>query len=383
MNMKPEQNRQNIKGNFLLFILSVGAIEAALLLLKKNFYENIGNLIIFVILTAVTLFCLQSESKDKRIGVKEGAVYFGLLCLCILSVFLPYLLRPVFFAGMVISCMTTVAGGLAVQNYFILLNVLLAEEPIEVVFYYIIIGSLACIFSDYLKNKKTFPFVLVIMLSVQLTLYAGMKITIEGTYHLKDIGAIIVSDIIAAIGMILFLNLKNRKKDNPLEAVLSPDHELLCRFREYSKEQYLHGQRVSMLAQGMAEKVGADILLSKAGGLYYKIGKIEGKDYIVHGLEIADKYGFPENLTAILKQHPKKNIVPLTIEAAIVMLADTVVSSFEHIYKTHPEISFDKQKVLEQILNSRLEKGYLNQSGMTLHMYYELKNYLMEEGSSL
>lgn len=379
MTMKTKRNLQNGKGDFLLFTISLIFIEIALFLLKRSLNETIGSFLIFSLLTGVVLFGLQSVSKNQNLDRKESAVFLIFLTLSLVSVPLPYLLRPLFLAGMMTVCMMSLSAGMMVQIYVILLNSWLSGDSVERIFYYLTAGIIACIFAHSLKNKRTFLFVFLILLSTQYSLYAGMKILTMDTFEIQEILAILLSNLVTGLCMALFLKREKKESSNSLKILLTPDFPLLNYLREFSEEEYRHSEKVGVLSEKMAEKAGADPLLAKAGGLYYKVGRIDGKDYIRHGAELAIKYNFPENLIEILKQHPK-NTVSLSLESTIILLADTLISGFEHIHKTHPDLPYDRKKVIEQIFNSRLEKGYLEYSDMTLHTYFELKHYLMEEG---
>jgi putative nucleotidyltransferase with HDIG domain len=136
---------------------------------------------------------------------------------------------------------------------------------------------------------------------------------------------------------------------------------------------------VARLSERVADKIGADSLLACAGGYYHKIGKLEGKDYIKHGIEIALSYSFPQELIDIIKQHTGRNNTPKSTEAAIVMLADTVISAFEYLEDKQNELVFDKDIVIDQVIDSKLNKNMLDESGLSLKMFREIKKCFKQE----
>ena len=98
------------------------------------------------------------------------------------------------------------------------------------------------------------------------------------------------------------------------QLLLSEDNELLVRMKKYSEALYNHSRLIGDLSARAASLIGADEVLSRAGGYYHEIGKIVGRDYIEEGLKLADKYGFPDELKEIIKQHNIKYDKPTFVK---------------------------------------------------------------------
>jgi putative nucleotidyltransferase with HDIG domain len=129
------------------------------------------------------------------------------------------------------------------------------------------------------------------------------------------------------------------------EVLCDLDNELVQKMKQYSESLYNHSVRIGDLSLRAALEVGADEMLALAGGLYHEVGKINGKNYIEEGLIIAEEYAFPKELKAILKEHNIKYEKPNSVEAAIVMLSDNVVSTIEYIEK-NDDHKFSSNKVI-------------------------------------
>lgn len=162
------------------------------------------------------------------------------------------------------------------------------------------------------------------------------------------------------------------------ELLCSLDHELLKRLRQFSVSLYSHAIRIADLSGRAAVKIGADELISRAGGLYHEIGKINGKNYIEEGLKLADEYAFPQELKAILKEHNIKYEKPNSVEAAIVMLSDNVVSTIEYLEKTG-ERRHTNDKIIDNIFQMRLDKGNFDSAGLSLTDFKKLKEFYITE----
>jgi len=156
------------------------------------------------------------------------------------------------------------------------------------------------------------------------------------------------------------------------------DNELINKMKQHSEVQYQHALHIGDLSQRAALEIGANEKLAFAGGLYHEIGKIRGKNYIEEGLCIAADYSFPNELKAILKEHNIKFEKPSTIEAAIVMLSDSVVSTLEYIEK-NDEHKFTTNKVIENIFQLRMDKGTFDATDLSLKDYKKLKEFYQKE----
>ncbi len=164
------------------------------------------------------------------------------------------------------------------------------------------------------------------------------------------------------------------------ELLLSEQNGLLIRLKEYSENIYRHSLLIGEISGRAAEWIGADIHLAKAGGYYHEIGKINGNDYIAEGQIIAENHGFPRELKAILRQHNIKHEKPSSVEAAIVMLTDTVVSTLDYIRKTEDK-KYTVEKIIDNIFQMRMDKGTFDESGLSLKDYKALKEFYLREFS--
>lgn len=162
------------------------------------------------------------------------------------------------------------------------------------------------------------------------------------------------------------------------EVLVQEDNELLQKIREYSEFLYRHCLKTADISQRAAHAVGADELLSRAGGLYHEAGKINGKDYIVEGLKLAEEYAFPKELKSIIRQHNIKYDKPTSVEAVIVMLSDNLLSTFEYI-KKQGDNKLSPDKVIDNIFQMRMEKGTFDEAGLSVKDFKLLKAFYHNE----
>ncbi len=162
------------------------------------------------------------------------------------------------------------------------------------------------------------------------------------------------------------------------DVLCSKENELMMKLKAHSETLYDHALSIAEISGRAAGQIGAGEQLAYAGGLYHEIGKINGKNYIEEGLAIAEDYAFPRELKSIIKEHNIKYDKPGSVEAAIVMLTDSVVSTIEYISKTE-EHKFTPQKVIDSIFQMRMEKGTLDQSHLSLRDFKLLKEFFLKE----
>lgn len=176
---------------------------------------------------------------------------------------------------------------------------------------------------------------------------------------------------------------KIQQEEARLQTLIAPDYELLLRLQGYSEELLRHSQRISALSAGAAEAIGGNIMLAKAGGLYHEIGRMEDEDdYIEAGTRIGQEYDFPEKLLAVMRQHSTGFELPKSMEAAVVMLSDCIVSTSEFLVKNGKREMLSDEQLINSIFQNRLEKGNLEFAGMTLEQIQDLQNFYIRNAFS-
>lgn len=165
-----------------------------------------------------------------------------------------------------------------------------------------------------------------------------------------------------------------------LSAVLEADYGLLLRLQEYSGPLFMHSMRISSVSAQAARYMGGNAQLAQAGGLYHEIGRITNeKDYIRAGIELLQENDFPEELIAIIRQHSTGNEKPKTLEAAIVMLTDCIISTSDYLEKTGHRGEISDEKLVNSIFQNRLEKGNLDEAGLTEEQIESLRQFYRKQ----
>lgn len=151
--------------------------------------------------------------------------------------------------------------------------------------------------------------------------------------------------------------------------------ELLLELRTKNKSSYAQAILVGKLAAETASSIGLNAELTKAAGLYRRIGKIRENNDEYTSTEIAKEYNFPEPLIYLLDQL-NHNIIEQK-EAALLLITDGVISYYSivrHVQKTDISV----EKIVDTIVSKKIFQGEFNESGLSMQECFLLREKLIE-----
>ncbi|SJZ96293.1 HD family phosphohydrolase [Selenihalanaerobacter shriftii] len=194
---------------------------------------------------------------------------------------------------------------------------------------------------------------------------------------------------------------------------------LLKKLMVEAPSTYQHSTVVGNLAEAAADAVDADALLVRVGAYYHDIGKIKRPyfftenqfskenphdklspnlstliitSHVKDGVELAKKYGLPNKIIDIIRQHHAKSLVsffyqealhddkyenvneeefrypgpkPQTKESAIIMLADITEAATRSKVEVHSNPG-KLEVVVRELIRNKLDEGQLDESDLTL-----------------
>lgn len=161
--------------------------------------------------------------------------------------------------------------------------------------------------------------------------------------------------------------------------LLAEDFPLVEKLQAYSPELYRHSYRIGELSGRAVEAIGGDSVLARAGGFYHEIGRITGEEnYIEAGVALGEEYSFPEELQAVIRQHSTSYELPKSVEAAVVMLSDCIISTSDYLEKSGMREKLSDEKLVHSVFQNRLSKGNLKESGMSVEQLECLQAYFVQ-----
>ncbi len=161
---------------------------------------------------------------------------------------------------------------------------------------------------------------------------------------LVDAGWVALSGVISTMLVVGSLSIWENAFDltTParLNELLNINHPLLKQMMYEAPGTYQHCMNVAALAEGAAQRIGADPLLARVGALYHDVGKLRRPLYFMenqHGENIHDTLS-PEESASIIISHQKDSATILTkhkLPSAVVRIASehhgsSLVSYFYH-----------------------------------------------------
>nr|WP_295678586.1 HD domain-containing protein [uncultured Lachnoclostridium sp.] len=299
------------------------------------------------------------------------------LDLCILA---KYLTRWISFLYAVLVTLSLYITMLVTKNDFSL-NELFTEKNIgyyTCVFVILLLSFVSGSIVNYISNKKVRKEIHFIDNNSEFA--TSLEECNEATtreVHM-DLSSIALDTKELEEGFLQQAGLQEVKNTFTIQEVANLRFPLMKRLEEESPKLYIHSKSIAYLSQKAAECIGAKEDVAFVGGLYHEIGRLLGADYVKNGEELAIQYKLPKEVSDMIRQHNFKVELPKTKEAAIVMLSDNILSTILYL-KNSGETSITAEKVIENTFSIRLNKGTLDESGISLKEFHKLKEfYIMQ-----
>lgn len=336
--------------------------------------EKITICVFGILLTLFYLWILLQKSDSshlKAAGFPFMIIFYHALNMAILvfGMNIPAVYRPVCAVPMLLTILFGIKTGLASMVLYSVVTVLFGMDPVESLLLYLIFGVAGSFLAVSFKNTARLILGSVILIAAYACVYAGLNYY---TYGEAELSYIWTGCIGGAAQMLVFLcffpfvagtlgfNLEKRLADI-CRITAKPVKEL----KDRAPAAYEHSLMVAKLAEHAAAATkNADVGLVRAGAVYHEIGQGLGGNYVKKGIEICRANKVPECVIDIVREHNVNVARPTTREAAIVMLADTIISTIDGLKKKGSPVP-DKTKLIEKIVSLRIAGGCLDNCGLT------------------
>ena len=302
-------------------------------------------------------------------------IYHVSVILTVLLMLVSYEYRPIMAIFMLITLFAGLDTGIiSVVSISVAVSFLFGAEQ-EYLYGTIIIGTISCLVAYFVKDKM--KFIISIIIFLFSTFFINGIFQYLNNADVFDYKFALLSLSSAIISIIILFNVYLLIKPKSVEPYIKEDSETIKSIREKSLTLFYHSTEVAELSSAGAKAIKCNERLTFGGGLLHDLGKVEGNsDYIKSGLKLANYYGIPKEIKAIMVEHNAKNRIPGSKESAIVMLADTVISSIEYLKASNKEVS--EKKIIENVFNARLNSNTLDNSGLSLKEYMMIKKAFLD-----
>lgn len=319
----------------------------------------------------------------------------------------------------VIYCVinSLLAGYLLSGDYFLVLFVLLGGIAAIYGLRYYLASSRSSILKTGLMVLA--PFQVIMVLIFHLVRQTFSDLTGLATELFSAIFGGLVSAAIAFVLVPVFETVFGFVTATKLHELTNSDLPIFRQLALEAPGTYHHSLIVATLAEKAAEKINANSMLVKAGGLYHDIGKVKRPEYFsenqtspfdVHreltpslstlviinhvkdGIDLARKLRLPRQVTDLIAQHHGTSIVryffqkakekydpelhkieaedyryqgptPRSKEAGLLLLADSVEAAARSLRSPTRQ---NLKRVITEIFNAHLQDGQLDDCGFSL-----------------
>lgn len=376
--------------NSILVVITVLLVTAGGFLKHAGGAELLRNAILAG--TGAFLTCFLFLSEKDRLSEKNAspartsrfAVSYGIcLAVSLCCAFLPPAGWPflVVFVMMSLFCgfLPGICGGIS----FLTFSVLLAGADISIFALYVLAGLLgACLFSR-LDEKYRIALPLFVSLSFLFAAETACVVlfaneTLKWELFLIPALNVIISLILLLILLKVYSGMEIFKYRIKYLEINDQEFELLVNIKEKDKNVYYRAVHAAYFSERIAQALSLDANAAKtvayyanAGILYKEPEKDLEKEFV--------SYGFPPYARQLLRELTVKNTGIRHKEAAVVYMADAVISSILYLFEKKQDTKTDYAAVIETVFQKKWESGSLKNSELTFAEWNRMKKIFKEE----
>lgn len=388
--MTKHVSRKRINKMIAIFLVMM-AFSVVLGVLKGLLLDQLICIVMLdLVFFAVLSFLLEHQRLEGRLSKNRTTDYNRLLLGTILTSllgaicgFLPEFTRPILAITIVMTGFSSEWIGLCVSMYYSVILAVVCEMSVNELLCYIIL-SLACsmLFAAWENSslKKSFILIICCLQTVVPTIFYYLEYR---EYTLSILLISLVLGIVLAVVLCLIYGhvyyYREHEIDNILQDMLDEEYAVVKELRRFSEKEYGHARLVSKVASECARIAGADETLCAVGGLYYRIGVIKGDQIAENGELVAAEKCFPEKIHRIIKEYYGEFALPSTPESAIVQMIDGVLCRIEEMRANDEMNDWNKDMAIYHTLTEFSSMGMYNESGLSMHKFLEIREYLVKE----
>lgn len=382
--------------NIFLMLLTTLVLTGALGISRGKWIdEMLGIYAVSMVFFVLFVFLLEHSRTGNRLSgnrqtdfTKIMIGYAGSAAVIFGGSYLPEFIKPVIIVPILMSALSTPEISMCTGIFFNVLLCLSAGLSVQELTFCCLMTLFGCIIADAIEDGRFQFWYQMIILCISV-LFPGLFYYFsyqEVNMKLFLYGAIqgIILDYLILLFHRRIVNYRNLEVSGLISRILDDSYPLARELLQFYKAEYLHGRRVSALAEKCASAVNADADICAAAGFYYRIGIMEGEPLGENGARIALKHCFPEEVIQIICEYNGEQSLPSTMESAIVHMVDGLIKKLEALNKQETMSSeWNQDMVIYQTLNEFSAQGLYDQSGLSMNMFLKIREYLVKEEALL
>lgn len=374
---------------FLLFL--VGTFFLSLqnrILLDQVLCMLLFDIVIFGVLF-ITLVRKRVTNRLSYAGMSYRRLFIYLLIAWVATatgVYLPEFMAPFAFITFILASHLDDVLAMGITLYFVCVFCMLSGRSMYVLYCYFLVVLVNAFLGQYLKDLdasfRVFAYICIFAANFffPLAFYYFLHIG----FGMKNVGFVFgFALLVTLFAWLIFpalVRMDKKANQTAYEILLDDEYPLIMDLKNFSRAEYLHARRVSELAADCAMEIGGDELACACGGLYYRIGKLQGEPEIQNAVRIATDHCFPPEVIAILGEFEAKERLPQSPESAIVQMVDALVTRLELLDKnTIMSSSWNQDMLIYQTLNEYSNNGIYDQAGLSMNQFLRIREKLVQE----
>lgn len=349
----------------------------------------IGIFYAVLFLTTLEIARIQQEYLFEKLGdYRRLTLYYVITCImATLFFYLPEFVRPVLLLSMGISMVVSPIFGILSGMFHCTLYVVCGVGDANILLCFLLLLICGCFATSFINKKEHFWWGIVFLFVYTFGSVFVFSYLYASRLEVDLIIYALCNGILSAAGaawMYKMISIKpGDTKEQELKKVLSEDFGLAREMKRFSSADYEHAIKVSQISEKCARIVGANPYIAAAGGLYYRIGRLEGTPSVENGVTLARINYLPKEVIEILKEYNGEKKLPSTVESAIIHIVDSVVAKFDVLDRGTLSSTWNQDIIVYQTLNENSAAGLYDKSGLGMNMYLKIRDYLIKEAKLL
>lgn len=347
---------------------------------------------IFMVTAALLKFetsSMDNEYQDEKYQNILRFFIFYTVCAIIMSAALYFKLKiiPIAVTGIIFTMISNMAVGLMMNLSFTMIYLVSLSLDSKYFVFYIVTGVAAVVTATFYTNVKmtllaSFVFFAVNTSSVLIVNLLSNQFITSNIF--TEVFLVSIITVLCSVLYSVYINMYVINKEKYIiQKILQDNNEARLKLKLLNEKEYIHCKKIAEMAKSAAKVTGVDEDAVYAAGLYCHIGIIDNEKYLDYNVKVARKYKFPEKLVKIIYESSGVKQQPTLVESAIVLLADKCVSALEKYEEETLNTGINREIVVQQVFNIQSTQGVLNNSGLTMQEYLDVKTSFVKEGEKI
>lgn len=375
----------------LLAVLTVLAAAGAAAALGRA-QQDVLRLTVLSAIGAGCLVFVLLQSRQEHTFLYDNEYhlwrFFGFytlaLVLSVLFAFLPVGGWPYLAVSVALTLFGSELLGTVATAVLLTISTGLCGAQAEVFVLYFLTGVVAvCLFRRVTGELHVFlpSFCSLLLLLVAQTacLVIGMNERLNfGMFVLPTIGLFLNAILLVILLKYFGSAVVNRYRMTYME-INDQEFVLMAQLRQNDREAYYLAIHTGYLCERIAVRLGLDAALCKAGGYYHKLAacSVAEREDLFETLE--DKHHFPPAVLLLMEECNREDHRFRTAEAAVVHMADAVVSTIRYLYANNPDADIRYDQVIQSIFERKEKAGQFDRCEITLAQFRKMRDMFLEE----